>query len=171
MNINNCKSTIILLFFCSSVTFLYGQSPKKYSTEIQSKIEQVENHLSSWVQIEDNSKMWTLEERMKFYHANGVSIAVIKNYKIEWAKGYGWADSSEQKRVTTKTLFQAGSNSKSLNAVGVLKLVQDGKLNLTADINTYLKSWKFPYDSLSKGKKNHHCQSIEPYWWNQCTWI
>jgi CubicO group peptidase (beta-lactamase class C family) len=90
---------------------------------------------------------------MKFYHANGVSVTVIKDYKIEWAKGYGWADSLEQKRVTTQTLFQAGSNSKSLNAVGVLKLVQEGKLNLNADINDYLKTWKFPYDSLSKGKK------------------
>ncbi|RTY78011.1 class A beta-lactamase-related serine hydrolase [Flavobacterium sp. LS1P28] len=155
MIINNIiyKSVFTLLFFCTSVSFLYGQSSKNYSTEIQSKIKQVENNLSGWVQIENNPQMWTLEERMKFYHANGVSIAVIKDYKIEWAKGYGWADSLEQKPVTTKTLFQAGSNSKSLNAVGVLKLVQDGKLNLNADINTYLKLWKFPYDSLSKGKK------------------
>ena len=90
---------------------------------------------------------------MKFYHANGVSIAVIKDYKIEWAKGYGWADNAQQRPVTTTTLFQAGSNSKSLNAVGILKLVQEGKLDLYSDINNYLKSWKFPYDSRSKGKK------------------
>ncbi|WP_167025243.1 serine hydrolase domain-containing protein [Chryseobacterium sp. Tr-659] len=113
----------------------------------------MENNLSSWVQIENNPTKWTLEERMKFYHANGVSIAVIRNYKIEWAKGYGWADSLQQKPVTTNTLFQAGSNSKSINAIGILKLVQEGKLNLNADINDYLKRWKFPYDSLSKGKK------------------
>lgn len=155
MIINNkiYKSVFTLLFFCTSVSFLYGQSSKNYSTEIQSKIKQVEHNLSGWVQIENSPQMWTLEERMKFYHANGISIAVIKDYKIEWAKGYGWADSLEQKPVTTKTLFQAGSNSKSLNAVGVLKLVQGGKLNLNSDINTYLKLWKFPYDSLSKGKK------------------
>jgi CubicO group peptidase (beta-lactamase class C family) len=90
---------------------------------------------------------------MKFYHVQGVSIAVVKNYQIEWARGYGWADSAEQRPVTTSTLFQAGSISKSLNAVGVLKLVQDGKLDLYTDINTYLKSWKFPYDSLARGKK------------------
>lgn len=132
---------------------MYGQSSKKYSKEIQSKIKQVENNLSAWAQIENKPQKWTLKERMKFYHANGVSIAVIKNYKIEWAKGYGWADSLEQKPVTIETLFQAGSNSKSLNAVGILKLVQEGKLNLDVDINNYLKTWKFPYDSLSKGKK------------------
>jgi CubicO group peptidase (beta-lactamase class C family) len=103
--------------------------------------------------IKGKPAKWSLADRMKFYHANGVSIAVIKDYKIEWAKGYGWADSSEQRPVTTTTLFQAGSNSKSLNAVGILKLVQEGKLDLYSDINNYLKSWKFPYDSRSKGKK------------------
>jgi CubicO group peptidase (beta-lactamase class C family) len=153
INIKNCKSVIILLFLYTQIHSLYGQSSKKYSKEIQSKIKQVENNLSVWVQIENNPQRWTLEERMKFYHANGVSIAVIKDYKMEWAKGYGWADSLEQKPVTNETLFQAGSNSKSLNAIGVLKLVQEGKLKLNADINDYLKTWKFPYDSLSKGKK------------------
>ncbi|MBS7230598.1 beta-lactamase family protein [Flavobacterium psychroterrae] len=152
-NIKNRKSVILLLFFFIQLVSLYGQSQKEYSKEILSKIEQIENNLSSWVQIENMTQKWTLQERMKFYHANGVSIAVIKNYNIEWAKGYGWADSLQQKPVTTKTLFQAGSNSKSLNAVGILKLVQEGKLNLNTDINEYLKRWKFPYDTLSKGKK------------------
>lgn len=45
----------------------------------------------------------------------------------------GWADSSENRPVTTETRFQAGSISKSLNGVGVMKLVQDKKLDLYAD--------------------------------------
>jgi CubicO group peptidase (beta-lactamase class C family) len=77
----------------------------------------------------------------------------VHNYRIEWAKGYGWADSAEQRPVTTLTLFQAGSISKSLNAVGILKLVQDKRLDLYTDINTYLIGWKFPYDTLSGNKK------------------
>ncbi len=142
-----------LLFLCIQGSLLYGQYSRSYSKEVKTKISQVENNLAAWVQIDNKPTKWTLEERMKFYHANGVTIAVIKDYKIEWAKGYGWADSAEQRPVTTITLFQAGSISKSLNAIGVLKLVQDGKLNLNADINNYLKTWKFPYDSLSKEKK------------------
>lgn len=126
---------------------------QKYSADIEQKIKEVESSLGLWVNIEGAKNNYTLQERMAFYHVNGVSIAVIKDYKIEWARGFGWADSAGQIPVTTATLFQAGSISKSLNAVGVLKLVQDGKLNLSADINDYLKSWKFPYDSLSKGKK------------------
>lgn len=139
------------LFFCIQTNNLSAQNNTTYSKEVQAKIKKFENNLGLWMQI--GNQQFTLADRMKSNHVNGVSIALIKDYKIEWAKGYGWADSAEQRPVTTNTLFQAGSISKSLNGVGILKLVQEGKLNLDSDINIYLKSWKFPYDSLSKGKK------------------
>lgn len=138
-----------LLFVTCS---LYAQ-PASYSPEIQERINQVENGLSGWVQTPDSSLTWTLAERMKLYNVQGISIAVINDYKIEWAKGYGWADSSEHRPVTVETLFQAASISKSLNGIGVLKLAQDKRVNLDSDINQYLKTWKFPYDSISKNKK------------------
>ncbi|HMH22538.1 MAG TPA: serine hydrolase [Puia sp.] len=120
--------------------------------EDQDKIKQVENGLVGSIQIE-GEKPGTLTERMAYFHNHGLSIAVIKNYQIVWAKGYGWADTGLKMPVTVQTLFQAASISKSLNGVGVLKLVQEKKLDLYTDINGYLRSWKFPYDSLSKGKK------------------
>jgi len=147
----NLKVIFLLVVFCSPF-LVSAQENNQYSKDVQSRITQVEKNLAGWVKL-DNSSNWTLNERMKFYHVYGVSIAVIKDYKIEWAKSYGIADSANHIPVTTKTLFQAGSISKSLNAVGVLKLVQQGKLDLYTDINKYLRSWKFPYDSLSKGKK------------------
>ena len=144
--------TLFLIFLCQGLfTKLYAQD-KKYAHEIELKIKAVENNLGLQIRIEGEPNQ-SLNERMNFYHVNGVSIAVIKDYKIEWARGYGWADSSEQRAVTPRTLFQAGSVSKSLNGVGVLKMVQDKRLNLYADVNDYLTTWKFPYDSLSKNKK------------------
>lgn len=139
------------IFFWVQTSKLFAQNNTAWSKEAQTKIKQFENNLGLWVQI--GNQQFTLADRMKTNHVNGVSIALIKDYKIEWAKSYGWADSAQQRPVTTSTLFQAGSISKSLNGVGILKLVQEGKLNLDSDINVYLKSWKFPYDSLSKGKK------------------
>jgi CubicO group peptidase (beta-lactamase class C family) len=136
---------LLLLILLLPVSGAFSQSKEE-------KIHEVETHLSGWVRA-DNSPGWTLAERMAYYHLRGVSIAVINDYKVEWAKGYGWADSSEARPVTAATLFQAASLSKSLNGVGVLRLVQDGKLDLNTDINQYLKGWKFPYDSLSKDKK------------------
>ena len=61
--------------------------------------------------------------------AKGLSIAVIRNYKIEWTKGYGFADEAENRKVNTSTRFQAASISKSLNSLGILKLVNQGKLD------------------------------------------
>lgn len=123
-----------------------------YSKEIQEKIKQVEQSLFK-DKPSENAQNWKIDERMSHHGVYGLSIAVIKDYKIEWAKAYGWADAEEKRPVTIETLFQAASISKSLNAVGVLKLVQDKKLKLDADINNYLTSWKFPYDEKSKDKK------------------
>jgi CubicO group peptidase (beta-lactamase class C family) len=107
------------------------------------RITQVENGLRPPVLLEGD-KTWSLEERMKHYGVNGVSIAVIRDSKIEWAKGYGLADAETKQPVTPATLFQAGSISKPVAAMGALALVQDGKLTLQGDINQFLKSWKVP---------------------------
>lgn len=123
-----------------------------YAQTDQEKILATEKNLVGIVQIAGEAP-WTIAERMAHYKIPGLSIAVMQHYKLVWAKGYGWADDSLKIPVTTQTLFQAASVSKSLNAVGVLRLVQDKKLDLYTDINAYLTSWHFPYDSLSKEKK------------------
>jgi CubicO group peptidase (beta-lactamase class C family) len=107
------------------------------------RIAQVENGLRPPVLIEGD-KTWTLADRMRFYHVEGVSIAVIRDSKIEWAKGYGLADVEAKQSVTASTLFQAGSISKPVAAMGALALVEDGKLALDGDINRFLKGWKVP---------------------------
>ncbi len=144
------KNTVSLLAICLCVGQIFAQ--KTYSPEVLERIRQVENGLTGDFIINDAPPSNILD-RMTKYKVKGMSIAVIHDYKIEWAKGYGWADESEKRPVTTETLFEPGSISKTLNALGILKLAQEKKLDLYADINNYLTSWKFPYDSLSKGKK------------------
>ncbi|MEJ7559033.1 MAG: serine hydrolase [Pedobacter sp.] len=119
---------------------------------LQQRIKQVENSLTENLRTQD-AAAFNLQKRMEYYKVKGLSIAVIKDYKIDWAKAYGLSDAESKTPVTVSTLFQAASISKSLNAVGVMKLFSSRNLNLFADINTYLSSWKFPYDSLSGGKK------------------
>ena len=129
---------------------IFAQSP---AGEVQERIRKVENSLSPDVVYGDTIPLANLLQRMKTTNTKGLSIAVINNYQIEWAKGYGWADEGEERKVTTNTRFQAASISKSLNSLGILKLVEEGKLDPAADINNYLRTWKFPYDSVSKNKK------------------
>jgi CubicO group peptidase (beta-lactamase class C family) len=77
-------------------------------------------------------------------------VAVIQNYQVEWAKGYGYADLESKRPVTTETLFQAGSISKPVAAVAAMKLVELGKLNLDDPVNKFLKSWKLPDNEFTK---------------------
>ncbi|MDR6846025.1 serine hydrolase [Flavobacterium granuli] len=136
------KLNLIIILFLSLNSF---------SQDVNDKIKTFENNLNHW--DTSKNKKWSLKERMAFYEINAVSIAVIKDYKVEWVKAYGYADISEKRLATPQTLFQAASISKSFNSLGILKLVEEGKLGLDNDINNYLKDWKFPYDSVSKEKK------------------
>ncbi|GAB2657846.1 hypothetical protein GCM10027036_09280 [Flavihumibacter cheonanensis] len=113
----------------------------------------MENSLSPTIIYGDSIPKNNLEVRMKELGIKGLSIAIIQNYEIQWAKAYGWADVASGKKATTETRFQAASISKSLNSLGLLKLVEEKKLDPEADVNQYLKRWRFPYDSVSKGKK------------------
>ena len=86
----------------------------------------------------------TLAERMQHYHATAVSIAVINDFKIDWARGFGVTAPGSKTEVTDKTLFQAGSISKVLTAIGVLRLVDNHTLSLEDEVNQRLVSWKIP---------------------------
>lgn len=109
----------------------------------------IENGLIPWLRFENQEPIrYSIEERLKAHDVPGVTIGVIRNYQLEWAQGYGYADKEEKRPVTTETLFQAASISKSLNGVAMLKLVQEGKLKLDEDINNYLTTW---HPDSSKG--------------------
>src|SRR5688572_407791 len=86
----------------------------------------------------------SLQERMAHFHTPGVSIAVVNNYRIEWARGFGVKEWGKSALVTDRTLFQAGSISKPIFALAVMRQAQDGRLDLDRDVNDYLKSWKVP---------------------------
>lgn len=85
-------------------------------------------------------------------HVPGVSIAVIRNGHIDWTRGYGVRYLAGPS-VTPQTLFCAASISKPITAMGVLKLVEKGKIDLDTDVNHYLKRWKIPENQFTAQKK------------------
>jgi CubicO group peptidase (beta-lactamase class C family) len=127
---------ILLLSFI----FYFAQVPAQKKS-IRNTINEVENNLIPFVPVKD-FKGWNILDRMKFYKVSGVSIAVIKDYKIDWAKGYGLADTIQKIPVTKETMFSAGSISKFLMAITALNMVEKGQIELDKPINNYLVSWK-----------------------------
>jgi CubicO group peptidase (beta-lactamase class C family) len=92
---------------------------------------------------------YTIEELMKKFRITGLSVAVIKDSEIHWAKGYGIADVDSGRPVERDTMFQAASISKPVTAMAALKAVQDGRLSIDTDVNQLLKSWKVPSSELT----------------------
>lgn len=129
---------IIILSLCTLLLVTACNEPKeKPSIDF-------ENNLIPSIQVTTETRFYKLEDRMSHYKVPGIQIAIVSNGKLVWNKGYGISRVDDSISVDSKTLFQAGSISKSITAFTVMKLVEKGVLDLDEDIRTYLKTWKLP---------------------------
>jgi CubicO group peptidase (beta-lactamase class C family) len=95
----------------------------------------------------------TLAQRMEQLNVRGLSVAVFNNGAIEWTKAYGYADKERGVPATPATMFEAGSISKAVAALGALKLVEKGTLSLDANVNDKLQSWHLPDNPFTTSHK------------------
>jgi CubicO group peptidase (beta-lactamase class C family) len=122
-------------------------------SDVTSKIQQVENGLRYAINIDGElSLTFTIDERMKHYYVPAVSIALINDGEIDWAKAYGYLDVNLVKKVDTLTLFQAASISKAVPAIAALQPVEQRKIDLDENVNTYLRTWKVKNTSFTESK-------------------
>jgi len=90
---------------------------------------------------------------MELYDVPGVSVAVFRDFELDYVEVHGVKSRSTGEPVTEHTLFQAASMSKGVAAAGVLSLAQDGVVSLDADVNDYLTTWRVPYNSFQASQK------------------
>lgn len=86
-----------------------------------------------------------VKKQMQSGKIPGLSILVIKKDSVILKSSYGWADVERKQRATNHTFFEIGSNSKAFTALGILYLVQKGKIKLDDSITTYLPWFKMQY--------------------------
>jgi CubicO group peptidase (beta-lactamase class C family) len=79
-----------------------------------------------------------IKSQMERGHIPGLVVAVVKKGGIVWSQGYGWANMAEKRLVTPDSLFHLASISKLVTGTAAMQLVEEGLLDLDADINKYL---------------------------------
>jgi CubicO group peptidase (beta-lactamase class C family) len=130
-----------------------AQSPAGTATSPRS-VADIERLLRPNVRIAGQpDPAFDIVERMKYWHVPGASIAVVDNFQIVYAKGFGVTEFGGSTPVDTTTLFLAGSISKPVFATGALRLVEQGKLSLDEDVNAKLKSWHLPESKFTAAEK------------------
>lgn len=146
-------SFCILYFIFIALMFTSNEVKAQHLIPDSTTIQEISNGLTPRILVNNNPQYFNLEKRMADFGVPGFSIATIEGGVITAASGYGHGRRDEGIKVDEKTVFQAGSISKSLTAVLVLKLHSEGKLDIDADICKYLKTWKLPKSKYVKKNK------------------
>jgi CubicO group peptidase (beta-lactamase class C family) len=89
-----------------------------------------------------------LVERMKECHTSAISITTIENNEVRDVYTHGVKRRGKKEKITVDTLFQAGSISKPVFAVAVMRLVERGTFDIDKDVSEYLVDYETPmYDN------------------------
>ncbi len=84
---------------------------------------------------------------MRRYDVPGAAIAVVRGGVPVWSAAYGYADREARRAMTVESVFQVGSISKPVTAWGVMRLVEEGSIELDAPVSRYLRTWELPDSS------------------------
>ncbi len=120
-----------IIFGIILAKILFGGSISSFATSIESK------KYKAYFDIK-------IPEQILKHNIAGAVVTVVKNGKIIASKGYGYADKKNRINVDPdKHLFRIASITKLFTWTAIMQLVENGKLNLNEDINTYL-DFKIP---------------------------
>ncbi len=121
--------------------------------DLATRMKNIETRVPAAVVVKGGvSDVFTIAEMMQELSVPGVSLAVIDRGHLECVKSYGVREMGGEP-LTTNTLLQAGSVSKPVVAMAALSLAASGKLDLDADVNRYLRSWRVPENEFTRQEK------------------
>ena len=104
-----------------------------------------------------------IQDTMKVLKVPGSAIAVMKDGKVIWSAGFGYADLEQQVKATPQTVFRVGSISKSLTSAALGKLVQEGKLDLDAPVQRYVPTFPLKPWPITTRQVAGHLAGIRHY--------
>ncbi|QJD69647.1 beta-lactamase family protein [Xanthomonas campestris pv. badrii] len=109
-----------------------------------------------------------IEQRMQEAGVVGMGAAIIRDRRVVWSAGFGFADRARKLAFTPDTVMNIGSVSKTVTGVALMQAVQDGRLQLDADINPYLpfavRNPQFPQVPITLRQLATHTSSLTDRW-------
>lgn len=83
----------------------------------------------------------TYNSLIKKQKVAGLSLAIVDNGKIVYAKGYGFEDREQEIPATSKSIYRIGSVTKSFTAISILQLQNEGKLSVNDELNQHIEEF------------------------------
>ena len=83
-------------------------------------------------------------ELLSKYDIPGAAISIIEEGQVNWVGTFGYANIDEEIKIERDTVFQAASISKPFTSIGIMKLVEEGRIHLDAPIQKYVTRWALP---------------------------
>jgi len=132
---------LLSFLFGSLVALLSGSLQIKENVHAGVPLDEFKAHMDKHIPI-----------LMRKYGIPGCSISLVKHGEIAASEAYGYADVENHRLLTVDTPMSVQSITKSLTAWGIMKLVEDGSLDLDAPVSQYLKNWQFPQTKYTVAK-------------------
>jgi CubicO group peptidase (beta-lactamase class C family) len=144
-------STIVaVILFLPAVGYLGAK--RAGSATVDARVARVETGVLPAVVVRGMAPdVFTITGMMEKLSIPGVSVAVIHDGRVEWARTWGVKVAGES--LDSGAMFQAASVSKPVVAMAALSIVAEGKIDLDADVNRYLTSWKIPENEFTAKEK------------------
>jgi len=144
VNIGN-KVKLIFIYGFVFLIIILSFLGCRFSSEssLENKIQLAENSLPQSNRIITWEKK-SIPEQMNHYGIPGVSIAVVENFKLLFARAYGVENIEKNSSLTTETMFRAVGVSSQVSRFIALNFVERGILNMQEDVNRNLLTWKIP---------------------------
>ncbi|HEV8124639.1 MAG TPA: serine hydrolase domain-containing protein [Gemmatimonadales bacterium] len=104
-----------------------------------------------------------IQDTMKVLGAPGASITVMRNARVIWSEGFGYADVEQQVKVTPATRFRIGSVSKPLTSIALGLLYEEGKLDLDSPVQRYVPGFPVKRWPITVRQVAGHLAGIRHY--------
>jgi len=134
------KSTKLILIGSCLATSLYASQPVTKAVPTTTVANQTDLTTALDAQV---------NQVMSAKNIPGYHLTVIKNGQVIYNKGFGYADQEAQIPVTNQTVFGLASITKTFTAMGLLKLVEEGTINLNDPLSKYIKNLTPAYQKMT----------------------